>query len=152
LADCSGGDFRARVKTCPKTYPTGKRHFLKDNFEKAQKILRTSGTKMNIRAVNGCCYGKVNMDRGSYWKISGQVFWEFTSGNDLLYLEIIEPLGHKAKERNQEFLEDYGRIINLFTNQFFQEFCVDGKINWSKLVQFNSSKRKKRDASSEFIL
>ena len=92
------------------------------------------------------------MDRGSYWKISGQVFWEFTSGNDLLYLEIIEPLGHKAKERNQEFLEDYGRIINLFTNQFFQEFCVDGKINWSKLVQFNSSKRKKRDASSEFIL
>lgn len=116
-----------------------------DNFKKAQRILRTSNTKANIQAVNGCCYGRVAQSmKNDYWKLCGQEFWEFISGNDLLYVEIVEPLGYRAKERNKEFLEDYARILNLFTNQFFQEFCVDGNIDWEKLVKFNSEKRTKK--------
>jgi len=40
-----------------------------------------------------------------------QEFWEFISGNSQLYLEIVEPLGYRAKERNKEFSEEYGRIL-----------------------------------------
>ncbi len=116
-----------------------------DNFKKAQRILRTSNTKLNIQAVNGCCYGRVsNSIKNDYRKLCGQEFWEFISGNERLYVEIVEPLGYRAKERNQEFLEDYGRILNLFTNQFFQDFCIDGKIDWEKLVKFNSEKKLKK--------
>lgn len=117
-----------------------------ENFKKAQRILRTSNSgKKNIIAVNGCCYGRENRpDKGDYFKFCGQSFWEFISGNQDLYTEIIEPLGHKAKERNDEFAQEYGRILNLFTNQFFQDFCTDGKIDWNKLVQFNSSQQNKR--------
>ncbi len=51
-----------------------------DNFKKAQRILRTSNTKLNICAVNGCCYGKINKpDKGDYQKLCGQEFWEFIS-------------------------------------------------------------------------
>jgi len=48
-------------------------------------------------------------------------------------------LGHKAKEKNEEFLVSYFQILNKFTLDFGNKFCIDGKINWEKLVQFNSS-------------
>ncbi len=42
--------------------------------------------------------------------------------------------------KNEEFLESYSQLINKFTLAFANEFCDDGKINWNKLVRFNSSK------------
>ena len=112
-----------------------------ENFKRAKRILQTSGAQQHIQAVNGCCYGIDRQpNKGDYWKLCGQAFWEFISDNEQLYLEIIEPLGHRAKEHNQEFAENYARTINLFTQQFIRDFCVDGLINWEKLVQFNSSK------------
>jgi len=113
-----------------------------DNFKKAQRILRTSNTHVNIRAVNGCCYGQENQpDKGEYLKLCGQDFWEFISSNDQLYLEIIEPLGYRSRERNDQFSDEYGRILNIFTNQFYEEFCQDGTIVWDKLVKFNSGRK-----------
>jgi len=113
---------------------------MEDNFKKAKKILHTGSSKMHIIAVNGCCYGRDKKpDKGEYQKLCGQEFWAFISGNDLLYTDIIEPLGHKAKERNEEFIEQYSQILNKFTLEFGNKFCVDGKINWEKLVQFNSA-------------
>ncbi|KAF0139721.1 MAG: cytoplasmic protein [Stygiobacter sp.] len=72
-------------------------------------------------------------------QLCGQRFWEFISGNSNLYTEIIEPLGHKAKEKNEEFLEAYSKLINKFTVDFSNEFCTDYSIDWKKLVEFNSS-------------
>ena len=114
---------------------------MKDNFLKAIKILKTNNPKIHVIAVNGCCYGKDNKpEKGNYQKLCGQRFWEFISGNENLYTEIIEPLGHKAKEKNEEFLESYPQVVNKFTLEFMNEFCVDGKIIWEKLVKFNSGK------------
>jgi len=114
---------------------------MKDNFLKAIKILKTNNPKIHVIAVNGCCYGKDNKpEKGNYQKLCGQRFWEFISGNENLYTEIIEPLGHKAKEKNEQFLESYPQVVNKFTLAFMNEFCIDGKIKWGKLVQFNSGK------------
>ena len=112
-----------------------------DNFKKAKKILNTNASKVNIVAVNGCCYGRENApDKGDYLKYCGQVFWEFVSGNPDLYTDIIEPLGYKAKEKNQEFQEQYATLINQFTAEFSKEFCPKGKIDWKKLVELNSQR------------
>lgn len=99
-------------------------------------------SKMNIIAVNGCCYGKDKKpDRGDYFKYCGQQFWEFISGDENLYLEIIEPLGNKAKEKNDDFMQSYAQMINKFTKEFANDFCKDsGEIDWEKLVKFNSAK------------
>jgi len=106
------------------------------------RILRTSNNKENIQEVNGCCYGQDNKsNKGDYHKLCGQEFWEFVSGNSQLYVEIIQPLGYRAKERNDEFYAEYGRILNLFTNEFLKKFCENGNINWEKLVKLNSEKR-----------
>jgi hypothetical protein len=35
----------------------------------------------------------------------------------------------------------YAQIINKFTLDFMNEFCIDGKVDWKKLVKFNSGKK-----------
>lgn len=111
------------------------------DFKKAKKTLRTSNSQLNIAAVNGCCYGRDNKpDKGDYFKYCGQRFWEFISGDTDLYIKIIEPLGHKAKERNDDFIISYSQMINKFTKEFADTFCMaNGSINWDKLVRFNSA-------------
>jgi hypothetical protein len=113
-----------------------------DNFKKAKKILNTNTSKKNIVAVNGCCYGKENKpDKSDYLKYCGQAFWEFVSGDTDLYTEIIAPLGHKAKEKNEEFQKQYATLINTFTAEFSKEFCAKGEIDWKKIVELNSRKK-----------
>ncbi len=117
---------------------------MKDDFRKAKRILGTTTKGVKVVAVNGCCYGRDdNPDKGDYLKLCGQRFWEFISGEPELYTDIIEPLGHKAKEKNEKFLAEYAKVINKFTLEFSQEYCAaDGSILWKKLVQFNSGKKK----------
>ena len=111
------------------------------DFNKAKKILRTSNSGIKVTAVNGCCYGiERNSDKGNYFKYCGQRFWQFISGDENLYIDIIEPLGQRAKEKNEDFQVSYAQMINKFTKEFGIEFCNDkGAINWEKLVIFNSS-------------
>jgi hypothetical protein len=111
------------------------------DFKTAKKTLRTSNSKINVVAVNGCCYGRDNnQDRGDYFKYCGQKFWEFISGDNELYTKIIEPLGHQAKERNDDFMQSYAQMINKFTKEFADTFCLEnGSIDWNKLVRFNSA-------------
>lgn len=110
------------------------------DFKTAMKTLRTSNSKLNIVAVNGCCYGKDNKpDKGDYFKYCGQRFWEFISGDAELFIKLIEPLGHKSKERNDDFTQAYAMMINKFTKEFTDTFCLsNGLIDWEKLVKFNS--------------
>lgn len=116
---------------------------MRDNFKKAKRILGTNNSQINIVAVNGCCYGRDNKpDKGDYLKYCGQKFWDFISGNSDLYVQIIEPLGYKSKEKNESFLEAYSILINKFTFEFGREFCIDGVINWGALVKYNSSIQK----------
>ncbi len=111
------------------------------DFKTAKKALRTSNSKLIIKAVNGCCYGRDSkFDKGDYYKYCGQKFWKFISGNENLYTEIVEPLGHKAREKNDDFMNSYSQMINKFTLEFANEYCNnDGSINWKKLIKFNSA-------------
>ena len=110
------------------------------DFKTAKKTLRTSNSHINIIAVNGCCYGKEkNCDKGDYLKYCGQQFWHFISGSESLYVDIIEPLGYRAKEKNDHFMQLRTQLINKFTHEFIENFCeVQGKIDWKKIIEFNS--------------
>ena len=114
---------------------------LRDNFSKAKRILSTNTSSANVVAVNGCCYGKDRTpNKGDYWKLCGQQFWEFVSGDENLYTDIIEPLGHQAKEKNQQFVQEYAKVINKFTSEFIGTFCnADGNMLWEEIVRFNSA-------------
>ncbi|CCD29903.1 conserved cytoplasmic hypothetical protein [Candidatus Glomeribacter gigasporarum BEG34] len=113
---------------------------LQDNFRKAKKILGANTMGRSIVAVNGCCYGRDNKeDKGDYLKLCGENFWSFISGEASLYLDIIEPLGHTAKECNENFHREFVKVVNQFTREFLEEFClITGEIDWERLVRFNS--------------
>ena len=113
------------------------------DFKTAKKILRTSNSQINVVAINGCCYGiDRNPDKGEYFKYCGQEFWRFISGDENLYTELIEPLGHQAREKNEDFILSYSQMINKFTREFSNNFCKrNGNIDWIKLVEFNSKKQ-----------
>lgn len=115
---------------------------MQSDFKTAKKTLRTSNSKLNVVAINGCCYGKdPNSDKGDYFKYCGQAFWNFISGEEYLYLDLIEPLGYLAKERNEDFVQSYSKMINRFTREFSDNFCKkNGEIDWESLVIFNSRK------------
>jgi hypothetical protein len=116
-----------------------------DQFDSARKRLSTSGGTGSIICVNGCCYGKSReqseyKSKGNYYKKCGKRFWELISGEPDLYLKIIEPLGHEAAEKNNEFKTSYGSLVNRLTKEFLNDFCrADGSIDWEKLLIFNSS-------------
>ena len=114
---------------------------LRDNFRKAKLILGTNTSSVNVVAVNGCCYGRDGKpDKGDYLKLCGQQFWKFISGDDNLYTGIIEPLGHRAKEKNEQFMQEYAKVINKFTAEFSGKFCdADGNMLWEEIVKFNSA-------------
>ncbi|GAB4485442.1 MAG: PmeII family type II restriction endonuclease [Anaerolineales bacterium] len=116
---------------------------MKDDFKKVKRILTTSGGIREVVAVNGCCYGRDNNpNKGDYFKLCGQAFWEFVSGDPNFYIEIIEPLGHQARQRNEEFNQAYANIINRFTTEFSKDFYTEANaIDWEKLVKFTSSKK-----------
>jgi len=79
------------------------------------------------------------MNRSNYLKLLGQRFWEFISGEENLYTDLIEPLGVRAKERKEEYEIELGKVTNRLTKEFLDGFCdKDGTINWKRLVQFNS--------------
>lgn len=130
------------VKSGPNWGNSGQVKRMVENFRQAKRILRSSNTKANIQAINGCCYGRDNRpDKGDYLKLCGQEFWRFISDSDRLFVEIIEPLDYQAKERTKEFLVEYSRNLNLFTQEFMDVFCIDGRIDWDKLVRFNSGRK-----------
>ena len=116
---------------------------MRDNFVRARRIAQTSHSGINLRAVNGCCYGQDDRpDKGDYMKLCGQRFWEFATGDKVIYKDVIEPLGYEAKAHNDEFNRQRGNISNQFTSVFIKQFCgADGGIDWPRLIEFNSAAR-----------
>ncbi|MDH7914644.1 type II restriction endonuclease EcoO109I-like protein [Balneicella halophila] len=142
--DKDNARYIVNIKSGPNWGNSSQISKMKSDFKTAQRTLRTSNSNLMVVSINGCCYGIDNRpDKGDYFKYCGQEFWEFVSGNSDLYTEIIEPLGHKSKERNDEFMESYSNMINKFTRDFIKDFCKsNGEIDWIKLVEFNSGKKK----------
>jgi hypothetical protein len=129
------------IKSGPKWANASQLAKMKDNFRKAKIILRQNGGVKNVVAVNGCCYGRDSKpDKGDYFKYCGERFWTLISGDANLYLDLIEPLGHKAKQRNEEFQIEYAKATNRFAKLFIDEYCLpDGSIDWEKIVRLNSA-------------
>lgn len=118
---------------------------LKINAKNA-KEKREKETGKVVKVLNGCCFGKKKNkypEIDGYQKICGQEFWHLISNDEQFYIKIVEPIGFRAKDKNEEFQEAYAILINKFTLEFAVKFCDEGKINWEKLLQFNSGKKKK---------
>lgn len=109
------------------------------NFKKAVTVLKQGGQTRDILPVIGICYGKGNQKfDGFHLNIMGQQFWAMMSGERDFYSGIVEPIGYRSREHNGAFEQEKARIVNMFTQDFLARFCVEGRVDWEKLVKFNS--------------
>ena len=109
---------------------------LRENFKAAVRVLRQNKAVGEIQPTLGICYGRFKtVNDGAVLKIGGQSFWELISGEPELYMDIIEPIGHRAKEFNEAFEVNRGKAENRMVREFTERFCrVDGSIDWPKIV------------------
>lgn len=136
--------YLVTIKSGPNWGNSGQKTNLVNNFITAKKTLATSGgaAGLTFECIEGCCYGIDNTpNKGTHQKLCGQRFWEFISGgNESLYRDIIEPIGHEAQQRSDELKLLCSEKLNVFTAAFVERFCDDGVINWDRLIKFNSAK------------
>ena len=137
------------IKSGPDWGNAGQITKMRDYFKKAARILRTNSSTRPVVFINGCCYGRTATEnKGDYFKLSGQSFWGFLSGDAELYRRIIIPIGHEAQQRNEAFAVEFAKVVNQFTWQLLDDFChPNGAIDWNKLLAFNSGKRLSRKAT-----
>ena len=137
---------------------------LKESFRQARIALRAEGITQEIIAVNGCIYGKdrnplkntvwrkgqgriaVESDK-VYYKYGGQDFWFFISGDDNLYREIIAPIDAEARQKDEVLKETYTAKVNEMTLEFMQNFMLEHRIDWLKLIDYVSQRKGKRPIS-----
>ena len=116
---------------------------LQDNFTTAVRVLKQNKSIGEIQPTLGICYGRFKkVNRGLYLHIGGQDFWELISGEADLYMEIVEPIGYRAKEFNEAFEENKTQAMNRMVREFTADFCLDnGDIDWQKIVTMVSKNR-----------
>lgn len=128
------------IKSGPNWGNSGQQNDLEQNLKDAVIRVKQARGRANVQPVLGICYGKTRTSylRG-YMKVVGQNFWYFISENKNLYLDIIEPIGYRAKEHNEQFIEEKAKALNRFIVPFIQQFCEpSGDIDWEKLIKYNS--------------
>lgn len=136
----NGVHYIISVKSGPSWGNSSQQSKLEQDLKNAVTRVKQSKRGVNVQPVLGICYGKTKTSylRG-YMKTVGQNFWYLISENQHLYTDIIEPIGYRAKEHNEAFLVEKGKVTNRFTKQFIEKFCDEsGAIDWVKLVEFNS--------------
>lgn len=107
----------------------------------ATKRLKQSQHVRNVQCVLGICYGKskTTFHEKNYLRIVGQNFWAFISNIASLYLDIIEPIGFRAREHNDQYEKERSAISNILTKNFIEIYCdPTGKIKWDLVVKANS--------------
>jgi hypothetical protein len=120
---------------------------MKDNFTTALRVLRQSPRIGQLQPVEGICYGKFGerqadrgrQEKGDYIRLIGQKFWQLISGDEDLYADLIEPLGHEAEAHATKFESEKDATYTRLTAEFIESYCdSEYKIDWPKLVKFVS--------------
>jgi len=115
-----------------------------ENFQTLQR--RVAKLKIRFEAIVGYCYGRkksTGKSQYSFEELAGQEFWTRITGDENFYLKIIRLMKRKPQEHKMVYQEEWDKAKNRFTLEFTSVFCKsDGSIDWDKLAEFNSGKKK----------
>lgn len=133
--------YLVSIKSGPNWGNSSQHSKLGQDLQKALNTYR-QGRRTQAEAILGICYGKARTIRHSkygYLKLVGQNFWTFISTDRELYKEIIEPVGFRAREHNEQYEQEVDALANRLIKRFVELFCDErGVIDWHKLVEANS--------------
>ncbi|HUV06032.1 MAG TPA: PmeII family type II restriction endonuclease [Armatimonadota bacterium] len=116
---------------------------LQQDFMTANRVFSNRTLKKQFRALLGHCYGRVCSERGGkriYSTLSGEAFWEEITGDPDFYLKLIRLMRSYPATHKEKYQAEWTTTVNRFTQEFLNSFSKGGKIDWEKLVRFNSGR------------
>lgn len=137
--DKDGIHYIISIKSGPNWSNSSSMKKQNDHFKKAKQVYRTGGNKVTCEAIIGCSYGKKYSVDDVKTILCGQRFWQFISGSETLYTDIIEPLGTDAKVKNEAYQKEYNKVLTRLTRDFISKYCTpDGEVRWDMITQLNA--------------
>lgn len=129
------------VKSGPSVFNADSKKRQEQNFTAASKLAKQA--KARYEAYIGYCYGKKKESgRGKpkmYQELAGKSFWAELTGDEDFYIKLIGYMGTMPEKYVADYKESYNRAANRLVREFANSFCrEDGRIDWEKLVEFNS--------------
>lgn len=133
--------YAVAVKSGPSVFNADSKKRQEQNFTAASKLAQQA--KARYEAYIGYCYGKKKESgRGKpkmYQELAGKKFWAELTGDEEFYKKIITFMGTMPEQYVASYKESYNKAANRLLREFANDFCKeDGRIDWEKLVEFNS--------------
>ena len=93
---------------------------LRESFMQAQRILRQGNRDLQIRCIEGCCYGKSEIkDQGTHYRYVGQKFWEEISDWEGTATAVIELMGiHSSNGLEDARRQACDRIVSYLEDNY----------------------------------
>jgi hypothetical protein len=140
--------YAIAVKSGTNVFNASSRKKQEQNFNAAKKL--ADQVKKRYVPIIGYGYGKKQQSTKGipkiYMEVAGQDFWSELTGDDNFYIKLISYMDGIPEKYIQNFKDAYTRALNRFVMKFTMDFCEeDGSINWGKLVEYNSGKKKIRE-------
>lgn len=150
VASCEGADIAIEtddkylaisVKSGPNPFNSSQKKRQNDEFSELRS--RMTKLKKQFDAMLGHCYGTARSEASKnkiYRDRSGQEFWYELTGDKDFYIKLITMMNDKIiTEHKEEYQVAWDMARNRYLKELLNDFCYDdGKINWEKLLKFNS--------------
>ena len=132
-----GVRFIVAIKSGPSWGNSSQIAKMRTDFRRAIQVVRQGNRDLVVQAVNGCCYGKTNSDKGDYRKVCGSVFWELISGEADLFAQLSYALAVAAANG---YTAQVARLTASVAAELERDWCDhNGELDWAKIVAMNSS-------------
>lgn len=131
-----GRRYVVAIKSGPNWGNSSQQAKMRQDFATAIRIIRQHDHTVDVRCVNGCCYGRGVKETGTFTKISGAPFWELISGSATMYQDLIQPL---RRASSNGFVSERNRLTRRLAAELLNEWTLEnGYIDWQKIVDYCS--------------
>ena len=131
--DCGDTRTIVQVKSGGNWSNASSRRTQAGEFKKATAVLRQGGRGLNVRCIEGICYGKSEIkDEGSHLRVVGRCFWEEISDWNGTADAVMELLGkHAGNGLNRAQEKAHDRMVCFLRDS--EIVRDDNIIQWEKL-------------------
>lgn len=130
------------MKSGPNPFNASQSKRQSDEFETLRR--RLVKLRKQFDPVLGHGYGRKQSPASPkkvYRDSSGQQFWEEITGDPDFYLKLIRLMEMSVVEAHRgDYIAAYKQVRAIYLAELISDFCVNGLVDWEKLVQYNSGR------------
>ena len=133
-----GARYLVAIKSGPSWGNSSQVTKMRDDFRRAISVVRQGRRGIDAQAINGCCYGTPNADRGDYRKVCGAAFWELVSGEPDLYGRLADSLRRASANGHNAAIE---ALTERIEDELADGWCDEaGRLDWPRVVAANAAR------------